>query len=272
MLEFKIRASQAGKIMAGNVGLSESQAKELKGLQDRQSDKNAKPLTEKMIERADALWDIHKSPELPQGAKTYCENWLTEQLYSRRKEIHSKYMDKGNANEDESLDFIAEFFDYGMLLKNEESFEDGFMTGTPDAILKDIVIDVKNSWDCFTFPLFKDESVNKDYYWQAQVYMYLTGREAYKLIYTLTDTPESLITKEAYFYCQRNDFGELDQETYDKFHAHMTYKDIPDELKIKSYYFTASLEDIGRLIKRVKMCREYIYTLVVKNKLLKYLV
>ena len=65
--------------------------------------------------------------------------------------MFSKYIDKGNAVEVESLAFISKELDIPSLVKNEESFENGFLTGTPDAILDEYIIDVKNSWDCFSF-------------------------------------------------------------------------------------------------------------------------
>jgi hypothetical protein len=38
------------------------------------------------------------------------------------------------------------------------------MTGTPDVILEDKIIDIKNSVDCFTFPLNEKELKNKAYW------------------------------------------------------------------------------------------------------------
>ena len=83
--------------------------------------------------------------------------------------------------------------------KNEEYFEDSHFCGTPDVILDDTIIDIKSSWDCFTFPLFEDEIPNKDYYYQLQTYMALTGLKKAKLVYVLMDTPES-IEKDAVSY------------------------------------------------------------------------
>ena len=69
------------------------------------------------------------------GAETYCKKWYTEQIYGRKEEISSKYMFKGNSVEDESIDFIGEQLEYKKLSKNYKSFENDFMTGTPDAFI-----------------------------------------------------------------------------------------------------------------------------------------
>ena len=87
------------------------------------------------------------------GAKTYCKKWLTEQIYNRKEQISSKYMLKGTTVEDESISFIAKELDYKKIRKNYKSFENDFLTGTPDVITKNEIIEVKSSWNCFTFPL-----------------------------------------------------------------------------------------------------------------------
>ena len=189
-----------------------------------------------------------KKEYLSKTTASYCEEWLKEQIYSRKKEISSKYLDKGNMVEQSSLDYIASELGYGSLPKNEESFENDYLTGTPDAIFSDHIIDVKNSWDCFTFPLFFDNVPNKNYYWQAQGYMALTGLDYYRLIYTLMDTPEELIKKE-YFG------SNLD---YDTFAKHYKYSDIDSKYRIKVFEIERNDIDIDSIYTRVVECREYI--------------
>jgi len=113
---------------------------------------------------------------LGKTGESYLQQWTKEQLYGRRKFMTNKYVEKGLIMEDASLDYIAEHLGYGMLVKNEDYFENEYFTGTPDVILNNHLIDVKNSYDCFTFPLFFNGVPNKDYYWQAQVYMALCDK------------------------------------------------------------------------------------------------
>nr|AKH47489.1 hypothetical protein P12024L_20 [uncultured marine virus] len=200
---------------------------------------------------------------LSQTTKTYCETWIKEILYSRRKEFSNKYTDKGIITEDNSIDYIAEHLNYGMLLKNEKYYQNELMQGTPDIVLKDLIIDVKNSWDNFTFPLFETK-INPVYYWQAQVYMALTGREKYKLIYVLSDTPEHLIIREARSYCFNNGYDELDSEIYEQFHEKMTYSDIPAYFKIKVFEIERNNDDIKLIELQVIKCRNYINELTAK--------
>jgi len=146
-------------------------------------------MTKEFKIRASASGKIMGIKALGKTGETYCENWLKEQLYKRKIEFSNKYTEKGLIMEDNSIDYVADQLGYGFLAKNEQYFENDFFTGTPDIILKDHVIDVKNSWDFSTFPLFDNEVPNSDYYFQAQVYMELCGVDSYKLIYVLSDTP-----------------------------------------------------------------------------------
>lgn len=196
-----------------------------------------------------------KNETLSETTKTYCQEWLKEQIYERRKEFSNKYIEKGNIMEGNSLDYIAEHLGYGMLLKNEEYFSNDFLTGTPDVILNDHLIDVKNAWDCFTFPLFADEIPNKDYYYQAQGYMALTGKDKYKLIYVLMNTPEHLIEKEFKF---NNPFFYEYNEIKEKF----IYDKIAAKYRIKVFEIERNQDDINAIYERVKECRNYINSLI----------
>lgn len=198
----------------------------------------------------------------------YCEQWVKEQLYARKKEFSSKYTQKGNENEDNGIDMIAEHLDIGMLFKNEKHYENESITGTPDVVLKDLVIDLKSSWDCFTFPLLSDEIPNSDYDWQLQGYMELTGTTKAKLIYALTDTPLHLIEKEAYFYAKNNGYDtlEIESEIYEKFAKQMTYPDIPNRYRIKVYDIAYDAAKVSQIYSRVAECRKHIETLTAKIK------
>ena len=204
--------------------------------------------------RASGASNIMGIKGLGKTGETYIKTWIKEQLYNRHKEIQNKYLQKGNECEDNSLDYIADQLDYGVLVKNEEYFEDEYFCGTPDVILKDHLIDVKNSWDCFTFPLF-ETSINPAYLYQAQIYMHLTGIHEYELIYVLSDTPQHLIEKEAYYYCKNNGFEDLDPDVLEKFNKKMTYGDIPDKYRYKVYNISYDKAIIKTIQERTIECR-----------------
>lgn len=256
MKVFKIRASAIGKIMAGNIGLTENQKIDLETLSSKLT------LTAKQEIKLNELRHKQANPELPETMKSYCKLWLKEQIYNRGVHFSNKYTDKGNVMEDDSIDFIARMLDYGMLLKNNTQFENDYITGTPDIILPDCVIDAKNSWDFTTFPLLEDKPTTKDYPWQLQGYMDLTGHNNAKLCYVLSNTPDHLIEREARIFTIENGYEELDAATYKEVYDRMNYDDIDDELRIKTFEYKRDQEAINDIYERVKLCRKYIDKLI----------
>lgn len=213
--------------------------------------------------RCSAIGQIMTNPRskkelLSATTKTYCEDWFKEIIYGHKKQIKSKYLDKGNICEDESIDFISDYLGE-FLVKNEDYFEDDHIKGTPDLITPTHVYDVKNSWDCYTFPIFKDDIPSKDYWWQLQGYMALTGKDKAKLIYTLMDTPEDLIESEYNKHVRFNQ--NMDIDAYDKFKERFIFSNAEDKYRIKIFEFDRDNEAIEQIRARVEECREYIFKL-----------
>jgi hypothetical protein len=177
-----------------------------------------------------------KSEPLSATCISYLEQWVKEQLYNTKKQINSKYLTKGNEVEIEAIEYYAEAKDLGFVLKNQDYFENDFITGTPDLITNGIVYDFKSSWDCFTFPLFETK-VDKNYEAQLQGYMNLTGLKKAKLVYTLQNTPDQLQWDEP-----------IDYSIY------------PEYLRIKEFEIAYDSDFIERVNNRVIECRNYIKT------------
>lgn len=213
--------------------------------------------------RASAIGKIMPNGKgfLSKTTESYCQEWTKEQIYGKRKEFTSKYTEKGIIMEDTAIDMFSDYYDKGMLLKNDKYYESDYITGTPDIVLNDCVIDVKCSWDCFTFPLFDDDVPNKDYYWQLQGYMHLTGVDKAILTYVLIDTPANIIEREAYFHCKNNGYDDLDDDILKEFKDKMTYKSIDRKYLIKVFEIEKNNDDINAIIERVKECRNYIKTI-----------
>ena len=117
-----------------------------------------------------------KGDVLSKTAKSYLEQLAKEELLGVRTEFSSKYTDKGNLVEDDSIALVEKVNEWDFLYKNEEHFTNNYVTGTPDVLTDDVLIDVKSSWNVDTFPMFDKELKNKDYYFQLQTYMWLTNK------------------------------------------------------------------------------------------------
>jgi hypothetical protein len=204
-----------------------------------------------------------KSEMISETAKTYCETWLKEQIFDRKKEISTKYMTKGIEAEDKSIDFLIENNVLPFCVKNEKFFENEFMQGTPDIDLLEEVVDIKNSWDVFTFPYFETK-INKMYWWQLQGYIILTGKDRARLIYTLMDAPEHLIEKEIFY--KTKDYEFLDSIEHEKIvqkvRKNMTFGDLPPKLRYKIFDVEKDQDAKKQIAERVYICRNYIYSLI----------
>lgn len=183
----------------------------------------------------------NKSELLSETTKTFVKEWMKQQIYGYKKDITSKEMNKGIIFEDTAIDKAIEWLDLPFAIKNEKRFEDEFFTGEPDLILQDEVIDIKNSWDCFTFPLFEKEIPTDDYFYQVQVYMYLTGKRKARVVYILLETPE----------------------TYN--HPAMSYDHVDFKYRHKEFSFDYEPEIIEKLKERVINIRNYINELSTEN-------
>ncbi len=183
-----------------------------------------------------------KSNPLSKTTESYLQEWVKEQIYGAKNFKGNKFTQKGLDVEDDSIDYVMNALDYDFLVKNEESFENDFLTGTPDVLTDDLVIDMKNSWDMFSFPLFEDKVPTKGYYYQLQGYMALTGLKKAKLIYTLMDTPEELL----------NNWTDV---AY-------SYEGLDSKYRIKQFEIDRDDKVIEDIYKRVEECREYVNKLM----------
>lgn len=200
-----------------------------------------------------------KGELLSETCKTYLDEWVKSELYSRNRDISSKYMDKGNECEGDAIEFVAGIMGWDFAMKNEQFYQDEHFTGTPDILIGDTVQDIKCSWDCFTFPLFDTELANKDYYYQLQGYMALTGKQSGAINYCLMDASEELINRE----CVRQSYaqgkgGEIDTDLYDEVRSKMTYSNIENTLRLKRFEVKRDDTVITAIRERVELCRKYI--------------
>jgi len=201
---------------------------------------------------------------LSQTAKTYVQDLVLEKKYGIRKEFSSRYTDKGNEVEDLSIALVNEVLNYKFIYKNDEHFNNEWVTGTPDVNTDEVLIDVKSSWDASTFPFFETELPNKDYFYQLQGYMWLTGKTESVLAYCLIDTPFDMVQSEV----RRAHYNALiigeDEQLRKEVESKHKFGHIPNNRRVK-YWFVQRDEQVIEAIKeRVELCREY-YNLLMKT-------
>jgi hypothetical protein len=202
-----------------------------------------------------------KSEILSQTAKTYVEEQVLLAKYGIVKTFNSRYTDKGNLVEDESIKLASEVLELGFILKNDEHFSNDWVTGTPDVNTANYVLDVKSSWDATTFPFFATEIPTKDYYYQLQGYMWLTGKQKSLLVYCLVNTPLDMVQDEIRRAHWNANLLEESLDLIDEVQKRHNFDHIPDNRRVKVFEVERDDEVIEQIKERVELCREYYETL-----------
>jgi len=217
--------------------------------------------------RCSALGKIMTNPRskgevLSQTCKSYIQELALEDIYGIKKEFSSRYTDKGNEVENESLELCERVLDLGFTQKNETFFENEFIKGTPDAIGDKYVLDVKSSWSASTFPFFEEEVPNKDYYWQMQGYLWLTDKRYAILSYCLINTPEEIVNDEIRRTAWKKFEIEPSEETIRDVRNLHNFDSIPESRRVKTWLIDRKDSDIEAIKKRVEECRVYYNELI----------
>lgn len=292
--ERKFRASSLGRLMSGvPKPLTSNQTDTLSAYMERNSSPDAKPLTIKQLETmGDLLKKKNAKCELSDGAKTYLEELVWEDLTGRSKKISAKYLDKGIMCEQESFDLYCDVTQT-MFEKNKERKINDFFTGEPDNVQDGIIRDIKSSWEYKTFPLRENEITNKMYQWQLEAYMDLWGFDSAQLIYCLVDTPFKLIDDEIRRLDWKTNIldtsGSVREHcidivvetvsnhlfSYDSLEAYCAqstivqvdwfseqFREIPKEVRVKIFDYKRTEKKVSQAHEMIGLCRKYMNGIV----------
>jgi hypothetical protein len=196
-----------------------------------------------------------------QTAISYLEEIYLEQVWGFKRDIKTKYMEKGNQCEQDGVSLVYDLV-YGrdkFLYQNTTNYQNDHITGTPDIVNKadDIVHDIKISWDIYTF---LKAQMTKDYDYQLRGYMWLLGFDKAELDYCLVNTPEQMIEDEyknlAYYGGYIDDQNDEYLEKCNQIELNMTYDRIPKENRLKRIPLERDTSIEDKIIERVLECRE----------------
>lgn len=250
---FKIRPSQAHKIMGNLEGITEKQLMRINELTVKpkltalQSEELAK-----LIAKRDA------PPQLSQGAKTYCQEWVKEQIYGCYRDFSNNQTRKGEICEQEGIDMVCDILGKPRTKKNEFRLQNDWCDGEADLVLDDSVEDIKNSYDPYSFPLFEDIIPDAGYIDQIQCYMELYGKTKGGVNYVLIDMPEELLSQIVWAKAKKLGIEEETLELYESVKKQYSYSHLPIKLRHKRYAFDKDINRLEQIKQRVMMCREYI--------------
>lgn len=219
--------------------------------------------------RASQIGKIMATPRksgevLSETAKTYVHDLVLEEKYGIKKEFSSRYTDKGNEVEEIGIALVNEVLNYKFIYKNYEFFENEWVKGTPDVNTDEVLLDVKCSWDATTFPFFDTEVPNKDYYFQLQGYMWLTGKQESILAYCLINTPFQMVEDEIRRAHWKFNLIEENTELRKEVESKHVFDHIPEHKRVKYWFIRRDEAIIEKIKERVELCREY-YNLLMKT-------
>jgi hypothetical protein len=195
--------------------------------------------------------------------KHLIEVYIAEK-YGRKRDIQTKQMKKGVEAEQDSIDLLSMYLKLPFS-KNEERFKNDFITGLPDIINGDTIIDIKSSYDLWTFLGNIPDKLDNLYYWQMQSYMWLTSTIKATIAYCLVNTPESIIQQEKYYLLKKMDV--ISEESPEfikeamKVEFNMTFDDISINERILTFNVNRNEDDILRIEHKVLKARTFLQEL-----------
>lgn len=230
-----------------------------------------------------------KSETISESTKTHLIDVFVSYKYDRRENVHSKFLDKGNEREEDSVTLLSRIKKM-MLRKNDIRLENEFISGEPDIYLGENIncatetFDTKTSWSAHTFFRAKNAKLDKMYYWQGIGYMWLTGASKHTVAYCLVNGTATAImdekrkqsyqngmidisgnpSKKYLEICKQIEVNHIfDIESFKKENPFFEFDndinnwhwDIPLEDRIHLFEFERNDEDILKLEQRIKDCR-----------------
>jgi len=213
----------------------------------------------KVCEEINRLSAIKDEQRLSETTIKHLVHVYAAARYKRHKGINNRYITKGLAVEEDSMTLYCRVRDE-VFFKNEQHFANDHIQGTPD-IVYDEIVDIKSSWDLYTFLPKTVEEIDDLYYWQGQSYMALTGAKVFRLAYCLVNTPNELLEQEKrqlMYKLGGDNISEMYIKACEEIDHNGTYNDIPKEERVIEIIIERNDADIERLYKRIEQCRKWL--------------
>ncbi len=134
----------------------------------------------------------NKSESLSETAKSYIKQLAKENFYGYTSKVETKQMRKGTEYEMESIALVNSVWFGSNFVKNQLRENQGYLSGHPDIITDDSIIDIKTSWSLETFPALPEDA--DSYEWQVRGYMHLFNKPRASVIFCMIDTDDELLS------------------------------------------------------------------------------
>lgn len=155
----------------------------------------------KLMTNKQGKTDTTKYEDLSETCKQALIEMFIARRFQRHKDISNKYIEKGLMVEEDAVTLYSRL-EGKFFKKNKDRIHNEYINGEPDLFTGVSVFDaqhvheLKSSWDIFTFYTVRSKPIDKNYLYQINGYMALTGAKAATLGYCLINTPEPMINDE----------------------------------------------------------------------------
>lgn len=198
---------------------------------------------------------------LSKTAKSHLIEVYAGEIWGVERDIITKQMKKGRQAEENGIDLISRV-EKRFYVKNDERKVNEFISGHADIVEDDEIIDLKLSWDAFTFLPKLIEPLDKDYFYQLQGYLWLWGKEKARISYALVNTPDNIIEGEKYRLLRSMDVVSEEspefKEAAQLLESNMKFDHIPMELRIINKIVYRDEETIKKIPEKVERGREFL--------------
>jgi hypothetical protein len=207
-----------------------------------------------------------KAEPLGETCKKHLIECYIKENYKREKDISNKYIEKGLAVEEDSITLYSRVRK-AYHKKNETLLTNDYFIGTPDLFVgqdinnASLIIDIKSSWDIYTFFSSKTSKIDKGYLYQLHAYMHLTNARKSKLVYCLVDTPPVLIEKEKFSLFHKMGVASMENPDFlnacKEIEKNMTFNDVAIKDRVCEFEIDYHQEIIDSVIERIGECRTW---------------
>lgn len=183
------------------------------------------------------------------------------QEYGYEKDVLTKQMKKGIIAEEEGISLVSRL-DKQFYTKNEERKTNEWVSGHADIVTESKIIDIKLSWDIFTFLPKLMEDVDKGYFYQLQGYLWLWDLQEAEIAYCLVNTPDNIIEGEKYRLLRSMDV--ISEESPEflreaaKLERNMKFDQFPIEQRVIRHKVIRNDEVIAKIPEKVERAREFL--------------
>jgi hypothetical protein len=198
------------------------------------------------------------SGTITDGIQTYLKELYYQHVKGYRKDFATKYTEKGNFCEEDSITMLQKtIFKGKLLVKNKERKQNKFIIGLHDVQVLKIIVDNKN---CFDWITFDAAYLSKLYEWQLRGYMWLNNCDEAILFYSLLNMPEQMLQDEErkLFYSQKK-WISFESPDYlaecDKLREMFNFEKYPIEQRFKVFRIERNLAKEELIKSSILKCR-----------------